>query len=364
MDFLPWTTFARIVDRYDGNHRVRTLACTEHFRVLAFAQLTYRESLRDIEAVLSAQSAKLYHMGIRAPVRRSTLADASERRDWRIYAEFAQRLMAQARKLHAEEDLDLDLQETQMIHDLDGKRIIVTGAATGIGRATAEMLISRRASVALWDINPEHCETLVPDGTEDQTVICCDVDVGDGAAVASATKESVATLGGLDGAFNNAGIGLPSLPTHAVAETDFDEIVRVNFKGVWLCMKHQIEVMQASSSGSIVNNASVAGLAGFALQGPYTGTKHAVVGMTKAAAVEVAEAGIRLNAVCPEATKTPILRHLVEAGITEDVLSDLTPQKRIANPEEIASAVCWLLSDQSSFVTGVAMPVDGGWSAN
>ena len=121
MDFLPWTTIARIDDRHGGNHRVRTLARTEHFRVLAFAQLTYRESLRDIKAVLSAQSAKLYHMGIRAPVRRSTLADASERRDWRIYAEFAQRLMAQARKLHAEEDLGLDLSNT--VYALDSTTI-------------------------------------------------------------------------------------------------------------------------------------------------------------------------------------------------------------------------------------------------
>lgn len=90
MDFLPWTTFARIVARYGGNHRVRTFPCTEHFRILAFAQLTYRESLRDIEACLTLQSANLYHLGIRSPVKRSTLADANERRDWRIYAEFAQ----------------------------------------------------------------------------------------------------------------------------------------------------------------------------------------------------------------------------------------------------------------------------------
>ena len=121
MDFLPWTTFTRIVDRYDGNRRVRTLPCAEHFRVLAFAQLTYRESLRDIEACLSAQSAKLYHMGIRSPIKRSTLADANERRDWRIYAEFAQRLIAQARKLYAEEDLGLDLSNT--VYALDSTTI-------------------------------------------------------------------------------------------------------------------------------------------------------------------------------------------------------------------------------------------------
>lgn len=121
MDFLPWTTFTRIVDRYAGNHRVRTLPCAEHFRVLAFAQLTYRESLRDIEACLSAQSHKLYHVGIRSPIKRSTLADANERRDWRIYAEFAQRLIAQARKLYAEEDFGLDLSNT--VYALDSTTI-------------------------------------------------------------------------------------------------------------------------------------------------------------------------------------------------------------------------------------------------
>jgi Domain of unknown function (DUF4372)/Transposase DDE domain len=121
MDFLPWTTFTRIVDRYGGNRRVRILPCAEHFRVLAFAQLTYRESLRDIEVCLSAQSAKLYHMGIRSPIKRSTLADANERRDWRIYAEFAQRLIAQARKLYAEEDLGLDLSNT--VYALDSTTI-------------------------------------------------------------------------------------------------------------------------------------------------------------------------------------------------------------------------------------------------
>jgi len=121
MDFLPWKTFHRIVSRYDGDHRIRTLPCAEHFRTLAFAQLTYRESLRDIEACLSAQSAKLYHMGIRSPIKRSTLADANEGRDWRIYAEFAQRLITQARNLYAEEDLGLDLSNT--VYALDSTTI-------------------------------------------------------------------------------------------------------------------------------------------------------------------------------------------------------------------------------------------------
>ncbi|MGH6885509.1 MAG: IS4 family transposase, partial [Geminicoccales bacterium] len=121
MDFLPWKTFHRIVSRYDGDYRIRTLPCAEHFRILAFAQLTYRESLRDIEVCLSAQTAKLYHMGIRSTIKRATLADANERRDWRIYAEFAQRLITQARKLYATEDLGLDLSNT--VYALDATTI-------------------------------------------------------------------------------------------------------------------------------------------------------------------------------------------------------------------------------------------------
>jgi len=121
MDFLPWKTFHRIVARHGGDHRVRTLSCAEHFRILAFAQLTYRESLRDIEACLSAQSSKLYHMGIRSAVSRSTLADANELRDWHIYAEFAHRLIAQARTLYASEDLGLDL--TNTVYALDSTTI-------------------------------------------------------------------------------------------------------------------------------------------------------------------------------------------------------------------------------------------------
>ena len=121
MDFLPWTTFTRIVERYGGDHRVRTLSCAEQYRAMAFAQLSYRESLRDIEICLSVHAPKLYHMGFREPVRRSTLADANERRDWHIHAEVAQRLIAQARKLYAGEDLGLELSNT--VYALDSTTI-------------------------------------------------------------------------------------------------------------------------------------------------------------------------------------------------------------------------------------------------
>jgi transposase len=121
MDFVPWTTFAKIVSRYGGDHRVRTLTCAEQYRAMAFAQLTYRESLRDIETCLSVQATKLYHMGFREPIRRSTLADANETRDWRIYADLAQRLIARARKLYAKEDLGLELANT--VYALDSTTI-------------------------------------------------------------------------------------------------------------------------------------------------------------------------------------------------------------------------------------------------
>ena len=121
MDFLPWKTFHRIVARYDGDARVRTLSCAEQYRAMVFAQLTYRESVRDIETCLSVQASKLYHMGFREPVRRSTLADANEARDWRIYAELAHRLIAQARELYAGEDLGLELSNT--VYALDSTTI-------------------------------------------------------------------------------------------------------------------------------------------------------------------------------------------------------------------------------------------------
>ena len=123
MDFLPWTTFQRIVQRYGGDRRVRALSCAEQFRVMAFAQITYRESLRDIETCLSAQGNKLYHMGFREPIRRSTLADANERRDWRIYAALAQRLIARARTLYARESFGVELDHT--VYALDATSIVL-----------------------------------------------------------------------------------------------------------------------------------------------------------------------------------------------------------------------------------------------
>src|SRR5215469_2842962 len=151
MDFLPWSTFTRIVARYGGDQRVRTLSCAEHYRAMAFAQLTYRESLRDIETCLSVQASKLYSMGFRDPVRRSTLADANEVRDWRIYAELAQRLIVQARRLYVNEDLGFDLANT--VYALDSTTIDLCLFLTnqfGLPAATICALYKSRWQVELF----------------------------------------------------------------------------------------------------------------------------------------------------------------------------------------------------------------------
>ncbi|MEG9862993.1 MAG: SDR family NAD(P)-dependent oxidoreductase [Parvularculales bacterium] len=244
------------------------------------------------------------------------------------------------------------------------RKFIVTGAATGIGKAAAEELMAHGASVALWDIDRPTCQAIADKATGKQTVIAVEVDVASAASVEAGMAKTVEALGGVDGAFNNAGIGLPTVPTEMIEEADFDRIVSVNMKGVWLCMKSQLLYMKANGGGAIVNNASVAGLVGLAMQGAYSGTKHAVIGMTKAAALEAAPEKVRVNAICPGATHTPILQHLLEAGITEEMLGEMAAQKRLAQPDEIAAAACWLLSDAASFVTGTAMPVDGGWTAH
>ena len=248
-----------------------------------------------------------------------------------------------------------------MNQDFQGRKIIVTGAATGIGRATAEALIAAGASVALWDIDQTACAPLSE--KTNTKAIALEVDVSSSTSVEAAMKQSVEALGNIDGAFNNAGIGIDTLPLEAVDEAEFDRIVSINMKGVWLCMKSQLIHMKSNGGGAIVNNASVAGLVGLAMQGAYSGTKHDI-GMTKAAAAEAAPQQVRVNAICPGATRTPILTHLLEAGISEDMLAEMAAQKRLAEPKEIAAAACWLLSDAASYITGAAMPVDGGWTAH
>ncbi|MGH8518192.1 MAG: SDR family NAD(P)-dependent oxidoreductase [Panacagrimonas sp.] len=247
---------------------------------------------------------------------------------------------------------------------LGNKRVIVTGAATGIGRASALRLLTSGARVALWDRNAAALrDTIAEAGDRKSSAFAVDVDVSNAASVAAAFSRTVELLGGLDGAFNNAGIGAPTTPIEAIAEADYDAVLGVNLKGVWLCMREQIRYFKHNGGGVIVNNASVAGLVALAMQGAYAAAKHGVIGLTKVAAVEGASSGIRVNAICPGAVRTPILTHLEKAGINQAALASMSPQNRIADPCEIAETVLFLLSDASSFITGAAVPVDGGWTA-
>ena len=250
-----------------------------------------------------------------------------------------------------------------MSEHFSDKVILVTGGASGIGYATCAELLARGARVALWDIDTAAgsaaARLLDPEGKRCQAFAA---DVGSSADVEAALSQTLEAFGALHGAFNNAGIGGPTVPLADMSESDFDAVVATDLKGVWLCLKHELLLLR-ETGGTIVNNASVAGLVALGGQSAYVAAKHGVIGLTKTAAVEYAEAGVRVNAVCPGAIQTPILKHLEDAGVDEQMLSAMSPQARIGSPGEVANAVCWLLSDEASFVTGAALSIDGGWAA-
>ena len=191
------------------------------------------------------------------------------------------------------------------------------------------------------------------------------MDVADYDRVRSAIAEIVATHGRLDGAFNNAGIEGPALKILDYSMEDWERVLRVNLTGVFACMKCEIEQMSKQGhGGSIVSTASVAGLVGLPGACSYNSSKHGVVGLTKTVALEYAASNIRVNAVCPGFIETPMLERVTDASVKiRDKLIAQVPMKRVASPEEIGHAVAWLMSDKASYVTGVALPVDGGWFA-
>jgi NAD(P)-dependent dehydrogenase (short-subunit alcohol dehydrogenase family) len=192
-----------------------------------------------------------------------------------------------------------------------------------------------------------------------------ETDVTDAGAVKAMIEATVETHGALDGAFNNAGIEGAFTNIVKMSEAEFDRTVNVDLKGVWLCVKYEIEqFMSQGSGGSIVSTASVAGLVGTRGGSAYCAAKHGVVGLTKCAALEYARKKIRVNAVCPGVIETPMLdRIMSETGLDREAFVNQEPMARFGHPGEIGAAVVWLLSDQASFVTGIAMPVDGGYTA-
>jgi NAD(P)-dependent dehydrogenase (short-subunit alcohol dehydrogenase family) len=250
---------------------------------------------------------------------------------------------------------------------LEGKSALVTGGGNGIGRAAALAFAREGARVAVADLEAASAEeTVALVNRQGGQAISCGGDLTDPAQVRAMIQAATAAYGGLDCAFNNAGIApyqVNSLgeQTHEWADEAFDRMIAVNLKSVWLCMKHEIPVMLAQGRGAIVNTASIAGLIGLKRATAYVAAKHGVVGLTKSAALEYAESGIRVNAVCPGFITTRMTA-ITREQRAEEVIGR-TPLGRFGEPAEIAEMVVWLCSDRAGYVTGAAYAVDGGWTA-
>ena len=249
--------------------------------------------------------------------------------------------------------------------DFENKVALVTGGATGIGRATAIAFARQGARVVVADCAHAAGEDTVAEiRRTGGDALFVRADVSHDAEVAALVGRTVATYGGLDYAFNNAGIEGVSSSTVECTEENWDRVLAVNLKSVWLCMKHELPHLLARKRGAIVNCASVAGLVGFAGIPAYVASKHGIVGLTRTAALEVATQGVRVNAVCPGVIDTPMIdRFTGGRADAKTAMLTMEPVGRLGRPEEIADAVLWLCSDRASFVTGQAIAVDGGFVA-
>lgn len=250
-------------------------------------------------------------------------------------------------------------------YDFSGQVALVTGAASGMGLAAARAFAEAGAAVVLADIREDVLQAAADElSTAGHKVLAVAGDIADERYVKALVEKTVASFGRLDAAFNNAGIQSPAVETADVPSEVFDRITDINMRGVWLCMKYQLIQMRAQGSGAIVNNSSLGGLVGVPGRVAYHAAKHGLVGMTKSAALEYAAQGIRINCICPGIIETPMVAGMLE-GETEvmnEMMKDV-PIRRLGKAEEIADAVLWLCSPGSTFVVGVALPIDGGYTA-
>ncbi|WP_288236970.1 SDR family oxidoreductase [uncultured Alistipes sp.] len=242
------------------------------------------------------------------------------------------------------------------------KVALVTGSATGIGLACAQAFAKAGYITVLTDIDDpkEQARELVSAGYKALSRRC---DVSDTRAVEETVDWVAATLGRLDAALNNAGIQTPQRPMAEITDDEFDRTVAVDLKGVWNCMRYEIRQMLRQGGGTIVNTSSQGGVTGFPGQAAYIACKHAVIGLTRTAALDYASRNIRINAICPGVIRTPMAEELMRRNplLEKELVRDI-PAGRLGSPEEIANAVLWLSSPQASFIDGHALLVDGGFS--